>query len=577
MKPGSAWRGPASIRTRLLAALAIALLPVLILGVVQSIAAFNKDEVVRREALLAAAERSAATAQARVESSAVLLETLDSQAVGLACSQKLAQVLGRLPGYQNLIRIDAIGRVSCTPLGASIDLARRDADWFTRLRDGDNLVVTPAPAGLSKEPALLAAVRAERGGTFDGAMVAVIRLDSLRPEKRDAGLPAGAEVALADGQGVYLTQTKPEAFPAQSGAWTKTTGREGLVFEARARSGEPRVYAVAPLVDDDFFVVVSAPSQGLAAWTGGNMLSSVAPPVLAFLLALIAVWIVTNQVVVRWLHYLQRVASIYAKGRFTVRATQAKSAPPEIRELAETLDLMADTIVARDADLLESLAQKDDLMREIHHRVKNNLQVISSLVNMQQRALADPAARAAMHDTRLRIAALALVYRALYQGPDLRQVDLKGFLEELTAQLVVSESAHGHVVHTELHADHLVIDPDKLAPLALFAVEAITNAQKHAFAGRGGELSVSFRVDGAEARLQIADAGGVDNDTTPPEVGPGVGRTLMTAFARQLGGRAEFSANDRGGVTAQLIFPVKPEQSVTLTPPAKSKRNQAAA
>ena len=125
MRAGSAWRGPATIRFRLGAALAIALLPVLILGVVQSISAFNKDEAVRQAALVAAAERSAATAEARVESSAVLLETISAQAVGLQCSQRLSEVLEQLPGYHNLIRFDAIGRVSCTPGGAPNDPERR--------------------------------------------------------------------------------------------------------------------------------------------------------------------------------------------------------------------------------------------------------------------------------------------------------------------------------------------------------------------------------------------------------------------------------------------------------------------
>ena len=205
-------------------------------------------------------------------------------------------------------------------------------------------------------------------------------------------------------------------------------------------------------------------------------------PLLTFGLALVAVLVVTDRVVVRWLAYLQRIASLYARGRFRVRPVQAEQAPPEIRDLAETLEHMADAIVGRDAALRDNLAQKDALMREIHHRVKNNLQVISSLLNMQQRALTDPAARAAMCDTRQRITALALIYRALYQGPDLKRVDLRPFLEELTAQLVAGEIGTGPAVRTELAADALVIDPDQLAPLALFAVEAITNAQKHAFA-----------------------------------------------------------------------------------------------
>src|SRR5205085_1006683 len=153
-----------------------------------------------------------------------------------------------------------------------------------------------------------------------------------------------------------------------------------------------------------------------------------------------AVAAVADRVVIRWLAYLDRIAGLYARGRFSVRPVQAETAPAEIQALAHTLDHMAEAIVARDNSLKDSLAQKDALMREIHHRVKNNLQVITSLLNMQQRALTDPAARMAMSDTRQRITALALIYRALYQSPDLRRVDVRQFLEELVAQLVSSDA-----------------------------------------------------------------------------------------------------------------------------------------
>jgi two-component sensor histidine kinase len=190
---------------------------------------------------------------------------------------------------------------------------------------------------------------------------------------------------------------------------------------------------------------------------------------------------------------------------------------------------------------------------------------------MQQRSLADPAARAAMSDTRQRITALALIYRALYQGPDLKRVDLRPFLEELTAQLVAGEMRHGPGVETHLHVDALVIDPDRLAPLALFAVEAITNAQKHAFAKRGGVLTVNFHVRGDEAELEICDDGQVEENAL---LASGVGRTLMTAFARQLRGRAELVRNASGGVTARLLFPTP---SLDTAGSAPAHGNQAAA
>jgi two-component sensor histidine kinase len=304
----------------------------------------------------------------------------------------------------------------------------------------------------------------------------------------------------------------------------------------------------------DLFVVLSAPSKGVFSSSWLDPLSGLVFPLLAFSVGLLAVFWAADQAVVRWIVYLQRIADIYARGRFTVRPLQAEAAPPEIRQLAETLDEMAAAIVARDTTLQENLTQKDDLLREIHHRVKNNLQVISSLLSMQERALTDPGARQAINDTRQRITALALIYRALYQGSDLRHADLRPFLEELTAQLMMTETANG-TVRLEVRADPLIIDPDKLAPVALFAVEAITNAQKHGLADRGGTLTVDFKVDGPEATLNISDNGGGLRPPMETLEAKGVGRTLMTAFSRQLRGRTEMAINPAGGLTVTLVFP----------------------
>jgi two-component sensor histidine kinase len=545
-----------TIRLRLGVALAAALLPVLILGSTQSVLAFRREAQAQQQSLEAAAQRSAADARARMESAAVLLQTLAPGSVGIECAQRLADVKNRIPGYANLIRFDRRGRVACAAATVPADPLRRERDWFENLATGQHqLVVTTQPGvDYAGEPALLAATSATDPAVgFDGALAAIITLASLRPQLDDRSLPPGAEVAVVDSQGAYLSVTDASAFPASTRGWVQgPAARSAFVGHARDGQGRQRVYSIAPLVRDDVFVILSAPERGLFSWAWLNPLSGIVFPVLAFLLALGAVFYATERGVVRWIAYLQRVAAIYARGRFTVRPVRAEQAPPEIRELAETLSIMAGTIVARDTSIRESFGQKDALMREIHHRVKNNLQVISSLLNMQQRALSDPAARAAISDTRQRIAALALIYRALYQGPDLKRVDLRPFLEELTAQLLSGDSEPHGSIRTEVHADPLVIDPDKLAPLALFAVEAVTNAQKHAFNGTGGTLRVEFTVRGAEAELCISDDGGKPTDGEPA---PGVGRTLMTAFARQLRGQAAFEANASGGLTVRLTFP----------------------
>jgi two-component sensor histidine kinase len=550
------WKSFSTIRVRLTAALALALLPVLILGAMQAAIAFNRESAALRRDLEFAATRSAASARARMEAADILLQTLAPDSVGFSCALRLAQVSGRIPEYSNLIRFDRGGRVACAADSVPSDPERAERAWFKRLEAGGERVITSAPGvAYAREPAVLAAVRAEDAeGRFDGAIAAVISVASLRPATADSALPADTHFALADASGTLLSATDTKAFPPLPENWRAdlAEGGDAAVWYGDDRAGDRRIYSAAPLVGEDVFVVVAAQSPGVFSWARLNPLTGVIFPLLTFALAFLAVWVVAEQVVVRWITYLQRIAALYARGRLTVRPLQAEQMPPEIRELAETLEDMADAIVGRDASLRDSLAQKDALMREIHHRVKNNLQVISSLLNMQQRALADPAARAAMSDTRQRITALALVYRALYQGPDLKRVDLRPFLEELTAQLIVGEMAHGPPVRTELNVEPLVVDPDRLAPLALFAVEAITNAQKHAFAERGGVLTVNFHVEGEAAVLEICDDGPA---TDAVFTAAGVGRTLMTAFARQLRGSVELARNADGGVTARLTFP----------------------
>jgi two-component sensor histidine kinase len=544
-----------TIRVRLTAALALALLPVLLLGVLQSAIAFSRENASLKENLAAAAQHSAAAARARLEGADILLQTLAPGSVGFQCAQRLQQVMQRVPGYANLIRFDRLGRVACAGGGVPADPIRGQRLWFQQLASGQDVVVT-RETGLNYagEPSVLAAVRARTAsGAFDGAFAAIIPLSSLQPSVKDPSLPSHSEVALVDSAGHFINATTPAAFGPIPHDWRERIEREGsLVWYATDSRHERRVYSAAPAVGDDVYVLLAAESPGPLSWARLNPLTGIIFPLLTFVVALGAVSAVTDRVVLRWIAYLQRIAVLYAKGRLSVRPVQAGQMPDEIRELASSLEHMADGISGRDASLRDSLAQKDALMREIHHRVKNNLQVISSLLSMQQRALSDPAARAAMSDTRQRITALALIYRALYQGPDLKRVDLRPFLEELTAQLVASEMLHGPGVRTDISVDALVIDPDRLAPLALFAVEAITNAQKHAFAQRGGVLTVNFHVQGDEARLEISDDGEAGEDAL---VASGVGRTLMTAFARQLRGRAELTRNAEGGVTARLLFP----------------------
>ena len=133
--------------------------------------------------------------------------------------------------------------------------------------------------------------------------------------------------------------------------------------------------------------------------------------------------------------------------------------------------------------------------------------------------------------------------------------------------MVTSEGGQRLPVRTDFTCDPVTVDPDRLAPIALFSVEAISNARKHGLEA-GGQLSVVFKVHGDTAELSITDTGHAGQSA---KLGTGVGHTLMTAFARQLRGEASFQANAGGGLTAKLEFPLpekppEPKKAPTLSP-----------
>jgi len=560
------------IRFRLGLAMAIALLPILLLGAFQAQAEFRRQAEDRRADLQFAAERTAQSAKARLDSATVLLGAMAPEATGPACGPRLAALVQRLDGYKALYRIGAGGQIACdskpTPVPSEA-IGINQSPWFQRLRQGEEVALARASTGFSDTPALVIGVRWERPrGVFAGAMAAVLPLAELQPDITDPALPKDAQAALTDAEGRVLVSTDIRAFTFDQGergllGWVERA-REGqsAVFEADDAGGEHRDYAGAALAGRDVYVVISAPSPGWLSWARLNPIGVLLLPLAAWITAFAAVMMVSERIVVRWLDYLERIAALYARGRYSVRPVQAAHAPAEIRLLAQTLDGLAEAIAARDRSLTESLSEKDALMREIHHRVKNNLQIISSLLSMQQRALKDEPAKAALGDTRQRISALALIYRTLYQSDDIRHADAREFLTELVGQMVASESGRGHTVTSSIDADSLVVDPDKLAPLALWLVEAITNAQKHAFAGRGGALQVRFRVHGDKSTLEVEDDGPGSSDEA---VRAGVGRTLMGAFAKQLRGEVELLPAPGGGTIARMIF-ATPEAVVPINP-----------
>ncbi len=541
------------IRARLGLAMALALLPFILLGLAQARGEYQRQSADLRADLQLAAQQSVSNATGLLGRTDTMLMVLGPEATSSYCSARLSILAQRLDDIQALYRIDQSGKIVCQSDDRGHDLLGDPAQspWFRQLHD-INADVPERIQQARGEPFVIQAQRVTRPlGGFDGVMVAVLHLDDLEIDPTVQGLPENSYSALFNTMGQPLTVERNPAFDPQIETvsdWMRDPSRDADLIEAVGTDGIRRVYARAPVTELNAYAVMAAPAASPWFWAT-NPIRFLMMPLAACLTAFAAVMFASERIVIRWLDYLDRIAAIYARGRYTVRPVQAENAPLEIRRLAQTMDELGDNVTHRDAALTEALDEKDALLREIHHRVKNNLQIISSLLSMQQRAVSDPAARAALGDTRQRISALALIYRTLYQGTDVRRADAEMFLNELVGHLVASESIRGPLVSSSVEADSLQIDPEKLAPMALWLVEAISNAQKHAFAERGGDLKVRFKVNGETSVLEVEDDGpGVEVTS------PGVGLTLMTAFAKQLRGKAELVEAPSGGSIARLTF-----------------------
>ena len=211
-------------------------------------------------------------------------------------------------------------------------------------------------------------------------------------------------------------------------------------------------------------------------------------------------------------------------------------------------------VASRTRDLTEALAAKTMLVHEVDHRVKNNLQMIASLLGMQARTIKDPVARATMDSMLNRVEALGTVHRRLYQSRDVERFDVAAFAQDLADDLVRGSGRTDVRLHLDLETVDVPVE--KAPPVALMLNELITNALKHAFAGeRAGMLTVSVRPDGHYVSIRIIDDGhGMPERPTPSG---SFGKRLIESLARQLAASIAWHPADPG-TRVELRLPLGP-------------------
>jgi PAS domain S-box-containing protein len=217
-------------------------------------------------------------------------------------------------------------------------------------------------------------------------------------------------------------------------------------------------------------------------------------------------------------------------------------------------ELLLDKLRASNAQLTTSLKEREVLLQEVHHRVKNNLQVISSLINMQLRRFKGGSSREALEECQTRVQAIALIHAQLYQSDDQARVALTAYVRSLAANVFDATSVSRSSVSPVLDIDDVVLAVDRAIPCGLILNELITNALKHAFPdGRRGTVRIEIkRIGGGKLRLRVADDGiGIAPGTEIGKTGS-LGLHLVTTLSEQL--NAELDVDGREGTAFQLTF-----------------------
>lgn len=207
----------------------------------------------------------------------------------------------------------------------------------------------------------------------------------------------------------------------------------------------------------------------------------------------------------------------------------------------------------QNAIVSHALNDKEVLLKEIHHRVKNNLQVVSSLLSLQSNSLTDPNAKEALQEGRNRVKSMALIHRNLYQENDLTTVEAKDYFTELTQNLFSSYNINPDKIKLELDIQDIRLDVDTLIPLGLIVNELISNALKYAFPNhRDGVIKIALYEDKDRLHLQVRDNGiGFKQDFDMAN-SHSMGMNLISAFKTKL--KAEIEMKSENGSVIDLTI-----------------------
>jgi two-component sensor histidine kinase len=571
-----------SLRTKLVAVAALALLPVLSVSGWRAYSDARAAQMRRAEAATAVAELAAARYRELLEGSRrLLVAACDGDAVRAAaaseapadldrCEASLARLLQRFPAdYSALLVTDdkGVARCASSPLARGMTFADREV--FKTVQQSRAFSVGSYVASrLTQSTVVPMGVPILKDGRFDGMCALGLSLRGIAEQlgaPQSAG-PAGVVLVDRDGLPLGGDPRVTAALPVASRLAAAIASRQAT-FSDNGQNGGAYDFSIRALDGGALFAVGAIPldrsfSSLLLDWGEFALI------LLAALVLLVAIWLGADRWCVRPLRYIQDFAGRVARGE-TGRLEPPLPWVPEMTSVGTRVSEMAAAIASREQELKAGLEQRDHMLREIHHRVKNNLQMISSLLNLQAGEIRSPRIRRFFGDAQNRVLTLSILHRHLYERSSWSLVDFQQFISDLVRQISVARPGiERPTPRYQIRAPIMAVGPDIAIPVGLIVTEAVGRALNHDFSTVAvPEIRIEAHEKGEEVVLVIED-NGLDQPQ-PAVAGAGsrgnFGLTLIRGLAMQLGGDVAISQREGGGVRVVVTFLMprdEPEEAV---------------
>ncbi|MEQ6249284.1 histidine kinase dimerization/phosphoacceptor domain -containing protein [Sulfitobacter sp. HNIBRBA3233] len=473
------------------------------------------------------------------------------------CSKFLNSYKGGSSLYRFVGFIEVNGMMECSSTFKPMDLSESET-LAEALESGQRSISTVEVGAVTGIPVVLVNVPVFDDGTLIGLVAISLSRNELEQPVDEIASAGPLSLITFNARGDILTSEQDRTVAKKElptgYELAQLTANKRQVFSGTSTAGAERIYAVVPLVSGSVFALSSwSPNTPLLQTDFSGRLSALLPFAMWASSLIVAFWAL-NRLAIKHIRKLGRQMRHFALNRTLPRKVLGENVPHEIFAMESAFLGMANSILQDEAKLEDSLRAKNILLKEVHHRVKNNLQLISSIMNMQIRQAPTDENRFVLQRLQDRILSLATVHKNLYQGDEMTRVDGGHLIREIVSRNLAVGLSSSAGISVVQDYDNIMIGPDDAAPLTLLVSEAVTNALKYAPQDRPGDCRIEIGlkyIASERAQLRVLNTTG----GTVDDRGTGLGSRLIHAFARQLNGELEI-IEEGETYTLELNFPV---------------------